>query len=446
MNLPRLFNRKTFPHGIHPPQYKEETRDKPTRRLAFPDQVILPLLQNIGAPAIAMVRKGQMVERGELIAVAAPDKLSVPLHATVEGTIRDITLMSTAMGPKTRSIIIDTLPSSPQIPVSGKRQDYRQMSRAEIIAAIRDIGMVGLGGAEFPTYAKLATSLDYDIHTVIANGCECEPFITTDFRVMLENIKNLLLGMRIVMKAVAADKGIIAIEDNKLEVQAALQPHLPEDGSISVEVLQTKYPQGAEQMLIYALLGVAIPKGQLPATLGLEIINVATVAEIGALLPNSQGFIERTVTITGDDLEKPGNYRIPIGTSLQHILGETGFTGAEAELILGGPMMGQPVAFLDTPIHKGTGAVLVLDQRAAKNRDVYPCIKCAMCVEVCPIHLNPSTLGLLAYKHRYQEMQDQYHLNNCFECGSCSFVCPSNIPLVQLFRVAKAMNRERKVQ
>ncbi len=446
MTLFHLLNRKTFPHGIHPPQYKEETRDKPTRRLAFPEQVILPLQQNIGAPAIAMVRKGQMVERGELIAVAAPEQLSVPLHAPVEGTIRDITLMPTALGPKSRSIIIDTLPSSPQIPVQGNRLDYRQLSRQEIIAAIKDIGMVGLGGAEFPTYAKLATSLEQDTHTVIANGCECEPFITTDYRVMLENIENLLLGMRIVMKSVAADKGIIAIEDNKLEVRTALLPHLPRDGSISVEVLQTKYPQGAEQMLIYALLGVELAKGQQPATLGLEVINVATVTEIGALLPNSQGFIERTVTITGDDLEKPGNYRIPIGTSLQHILDETGFTGQEAELILGGPMMGQPVAFLDTPIHKGTGAVLVLDQRATQNRDLYPCIKCAMCVEVCPVHLNPSALGLLANKHRFQEMQEQYHLDNCFECGSCSFVCPSNIPLVQLFRVAKAMNRERKLQ
>ncbi len=446
MNLLRLLNRKTFPHGIHPPQYKEETRDKPTRRLAFPEQVILPLQQNIGAPSIAIVRKGQMVERGELIAIAAPDKLSVPLHASVEGTVRDITLMPTATGPKTRSSIIQTLPSSPQIPVTGEQQDYRQMSREEIIAAIRDMGMVGLGGAEFPTYAKLATSMQHDIHTVIANGCECEPFITTDFRVMLENVQNLLLGMRIVMKAVAAEKGIIAIEDNKLEVMTALQAHLPEDGSIKVEVVETKYPQGAEQMLIYSLLGVALPKGKLPASLGLEVINVATAAEIGALLPNGQGFIERTVTITGDDLENPGNYRVPIGTSLQHILDETGFVGEEAELILGGPMMGQPVAFLDTPVHKGTGAVLVLDERATPNRNVQPCIKCAMCVEACPIHLNPSALGLLAYKHRYQEMQEQFHLNNCFECGSCSFVCPSNIPLVQLFRVAKAMNRERKLQ
>lgn len=162
------------------------------------------------------------------------------------------------------------------------------MSRGEIIAAIRDMGMVGLGGAEFPTYAKLATSMQHDIHTVIANGCECEPFITTDFRVMLENVQNLLLGMRIVMKAVAAEKGIIAIEDNKLEVLTALQAHLPEDGSIKVEVVETKYPQGAEQMLIYSLLGVALPKGKLPASLGLEVINVATVAEIGALLPTAR--------------------------------------------------------------------------------------------------------------------------------------------------------------
>jgi electron transport complex protein RnfC len=306
--------------------------------------------------------------------------------------------------------------------------------------------MVGLGGAGFPTHFKMTVPEGRQVHTVIVNGCECEPFMTTDHRVMLENINNLMLGIRIAMKCTAADKAIIGVEDNKPDDLAAMKPHLPKDGSITLEAVASKYPQGAEKMLIYSLLGLEIPSGGLPLDLGLEVFNVATLAELGQLLPHGQGLIERTITITGDDLEKPGNYRVPIGTPLRYILQYAGFTGHEAELILGGPMMGAAAASLDTPVTKGTGTVLVLDQRATRNDDTLPCIKCSKCLQVCPINLNPSELGLLAAKRRYDVMEEQYHLNDCFECGCCSYVCPSNIPLVQYFRIAKIMNRTRHVQ
>jgi len=446
MNLFNLFGKKTFPHGIHPDEYKAETNAKPTRRLPFAPEIIVPLAQNIGKSAKAIVFKGQHITRGEVIA-EADGFMSVPIHAPVTGTVKEIDIASNAKGGKEPAIIITTsLNSGQQVPEPDNYYDYQQMSREDLIKAVQNIGMVGLGGAAFPTHVKMNVPADRTIHTVLINGCECEPFLTTDHRVMLENIDNLLLGIRIAMKCVAAPKAIIGVEDNKLNVLEAIKPHLPNDGTITIEAVETKYPQGAEKMLAYSLLGIEIPSEGLPSEVGLAVFNVATLAEIGALLPKGQGLIERVITITGDDLKKPGNYLAPIGTPLRYLLDYAGFQGAEAELILGGPMMGMPARSLDVPITKGTGAVLVLDKRATKNDDILPCIKCTQCLQACPINLNPSELGLLAAKRQYDVMEEQYHLNDCFECGCCSYVCPSNIPLVQYFRIAKVLNRERHLQ
>lgn len=442
MNLFKLFSKKTFPHGIHPEGFKEETHDHQSRRLPFAAQIILPLSQNIGKPAIPVVHVGQQVRRGELIA-KADGFMSVPLHASVTGTIKKIDLVPNAKGNKEPAIIINTALSSTQTQLVGEFKDFEQMSRKELIQAVQNTGMVGLGGASFPTHVKMNIPDDCHIHTILVNGCECEPFLTTDHRIMLEQIEYLLRGIRIAMKAVDAPKAIIGIEDNKINVLDAIKQHLPKDGSICIEAVETKYPQGAEKMLVYSLLGEEIPSGKLPSSIGVAIFNVATLAAIGELLPYQQGLIERIVTITGDDLNKPGNYLVPLGTPLSHILEYAEFTGNEAELILGGPMMGMPAGFLNTPVKKGTGAVLVLDKRATKRDDILPCIKCSMCLQVCPINLNPSELGMLATKRKYDVMEEQYKLNDCFECGCCSYVCPSNIPLVQYFRIAKTLNRER---
>lgn len=446
MGLFAFFNHKSFPHGIHPPGYKEETSRKPSIRLPFAAEIILPLSQHIGAPATPVVHKGQFVERGELVAEAAENGLSVPVHASVSGVVKDIDLRPSAKGPKVRSIIIATAPSSAQIPLQGPAQDYTAMSRSQLIAAVKETGLVGLGGAAFPSYAKMMIPDDRNIHTVVINGCECEPFLTTDHRVMLEKVHCLLTGIRIAMRAVDAYRAIIGIETNKRDVLEAIRPLLPADGSIHAEAVATKYPQGAEKMLVKSLLGVEIPSRGLPSEIGLAVFNVATMAELGQLLPNRQGLIERIITVTGDDLQKPGNYVVPIGTPLGHILDYAGFTGLEAELILGGPMMGLPASSLDTPVTKGTGAVLVLDKRATRRDDIQPCIKCSLCLQACPINLNPSELGQLAAKRQYDVMEETYHLNDCFECGCCSYVCPSNIPLVQHFRIAKVLNRERHLQ
>lgn len=442
MALLNLFANKTFPRGVHAEGFKEETHDHQARRLPFARQIILPLAQNIGKPAISIVHAGQYVHRGQLIA-KADGFMSVPLHASVSGTVKKIDLVSSAGGSKEPAIIIDTALSSSQTHALGAYNDVEKMSRPDLVRAIQDTGMVGLGGASFPTHVKMQVPDDCMIDTLLVNGCECEPFLTTDHRIMLEQIEFLLRGIRIAMKAVAAPKTIIGIEDNKLNVLQAIKPQLPADGSISIEPMVTKYPQGAEKMLVYSLLGKEIPTGKLPSSIGVTIFNVGTLAAIGELLPHSQGLVERIVTITGDELNNPGNYKVPLGTPLSHILDYAEFTGDTAELILGGPMMGMPASFLDTPVKKGTGAVLVLDKKTTQHDAILPCIKCSQCLQVCPINLNPAELGMLAAKRHYASMEEQYHLNDCFECGCCSYVCPSNIPLVQYFRIAKTLNRER---
>ncbi len=444
INLLQIFGKKTFAHGIHPDEYKE-TSQKITRRLAFPTKVSLPLAQSIGKPARAIVHKGQYVQRGELIA-EADGFMSVPLHASVTGIVAAIELVLTAKGNKELAIILETSLSSGQAVLKSATKNIASMSRTELIQAVQNMGMVGLGGAAFPTHVKMSIPNDRNIHTVIVNGCECEPFLTTDHRVMLEQVQNLILGIQIALKCVDAETAIIGIENNKPDVLEAIKSHLANETNITVVAVETKYPQGAEKMLIKSLLGVEIPSKGLPSEIGLAVFNVTTLAQIGTLMPLSQPLIERIITITGDNLRKSGNYIVPLGTSLGHILNHADFFGNEAELILGGPMMGMAAASLDVPITKGTGAVLVLDKRATKDDEIMPCIKCSLCLQACPINLNPSELGQLAAKRRYDVMEEQYNLNDCFDCGCCSYVCPSNIPLVQYFRIAKTLNRERHRQ
>jgi electron transport complex protein RnfC len=285
------------------------------------------------------------------------------------------------------------------------------------------------------------------IDTIVVNGCECEPYLTADHRVMLEQPREVLYGARIAMKALGAGRAIVGVEDNKMDAVAALRNALNGTPGISVEAVEAKYPQGAEKMLVMVLLGREIPSGGLPADVGLAVFNVATLAQIGELLPQRRGLIERVVTIAGPGVRKPGNYLVPLGTPLRWALEQAESTSDVASVILGGPMMGTAASSLDVPITKGVTGILVLTSREVNsNGRIYPCIHCAACVDVCPMHLNPSHMGLLGRKQRYEEMETDYHLMDCFECACCSYVCPSHIPLVQYFRVAKQMNRERKAR
>lgn len=440
----RWFGRKTFSHGVHPASHKEATADKKIRRMPFAPRMILPLAQHIGKPAKPIVSVGQEVLRGQPVA-AADGYVSVPLHAPVTGTVEAIELMPSAQGPRTLSIVIKTYEGSNQQVLWGMPRDMDTLTPEQIIQAVQECGMVGLGGAAFPSHVKLNVPKEHPIDTLVVNGCECEPYLTTDHRVMLEYTAELIRGTQYAMRTVGATRAIIGVEDNKMDAVEAIGAMLPADGSISVEAVETKYPQGSEKMLITALLGREIPSGGHTFHVGVVVSNVGTLAALGKLLPRGEGLIERVVTVAGPGVQKPGNYLVPIGTPLRFVLEYAGFTGSEQEVILGGPMMGNAISSLDVPITKGSSGVLVLANNAiaAETKTIHPCIKCGKCVDACPMHLNPSRLGLLAAKREYDVMAQEFHLMDCFECGSCSFVCPSGIPLVQYFRIAKSILRER---
>jgi electron transport complex protein RnfC len=436
----------TFSHGIHPPEYKETTDSKRIRRLSFAPEMVLSLAQHFGKPSVPIVHTGQEVVRGEPIA-RADGFMSVPLHAPATGVIKKIGLMPTARGPKADAIVLKLHAGAGQEVLYGAPQDVDNMAPEEIVKAVQATGMVGLGGASFPTHVKMTVPRGQEVDTVMVNGCECEPYLTTDHRVMMEYSMDLFAGIRIAMKAVGAEKAIIGVEDNKPDAIAALREACPKDGTVTVGVMKTKYPQGAEKMMIKALLHREVPSGGYPSAVGVSVYNVATLAQLGVLLPHSQGLIERVVTIAGPGIKQPGNYLVALGTPLRFVLEQLGFRGDARQLIVGGPMMGVSVSSLDVPVTKGVSGILVLteEEKAAQiPKKVWPCIKCARCVQACPIHLNPAELGMLAGKRQYETMEKEFHLNDCFECGCCSYVCPSGIPLVQYFRIAKAVNRENR--
>lgn len=443
MGLLRLLGKKSFCRGVNPPENKQ-TGSMPIRRIAFAPRLAVPLSQHIGGPAKPLVRPGQEVVRGEPIA-EADGFMSVPVHAPLTGTVEAIERIPTAGGPKSPAIVIRGYPGDSQRVLYGTPQDPQTMSREELLKAIQSTGMVGLGGAGFPTHVKLSIPEGYRVDTLLVNGCECEPYLTTDHRVMLECPEALIRGIRIVLKALGAESAIIAVEDNKPDAITTLRSHLPEGGAIRVEVVSARYPQGSEKMLVKTLLKREIPSGGFPYQIGTVIQNVGTLAQLGELLPQGRGLIERVITVAGPAVAKPGNYLVPIGTPLRFLLDALGFHGSAKQIILGGPMMGSTVASLEVPITKPVSGILALDEEnlVANPPRMHPCIHCGRCLSACPMHLNPSQLGMLAAKRRYKEMTDHYHLNDCLECGCCSYVCPSHIPLVQYFRIAKSVQRER---
>jgi electron transport complex protein RnfC len=439
-----LLGLRTFRHGVHPPEAKDETSGLPIRQFPFAPLLVVPLAQHTGKPAIVEVREGQEVARGERI--ARPDgDLSVAMHAPASGVVRRIALAPSISGRMVTAIYLEPFPGSTQEIAPG-RPCPSDAAPEEILAAIQEAGIVGLGGAAFPTHFKLRVPPGRKVDTLIVNGAECEPFLTTDHRVMLEQRGDLFTGIRYLIRATGVGRVIVGVEENKADAAAHLAAGLPAGLPVTVELLRVKYPQGAEKMLITALLGREVPSGKLPSDVGALVINVATTAEIGRLLPCGRGIQERVVTVTGPAVRKKGNYRIPIGTPLRFVLETVGVDEAAVNRVfLGGPMMGQAASSLDIALTKGVSGVVAFTDELAEptHRQVWPCIRCGYCLDACPMFLNPSQLGLLARNEEWERMAAEQHLFDCFECGSCSFVCPSHLPLVQSFRMAKAMVRKR---
>lgn len=441
--LRQLVPTRTFRHGVHPPDAKEETAHLPIRQFPFAPLLTVPLLQHLGAPAVAIVSEGTEVTRGQRI--ARPDGfLSVAMHAPASGIVRRIGLAPSATGRMVPALDIEPFPGSTQEVAEGTPCQLGQATPADILTAIQEAGIVGLGGAAFPTHAKLSVPAGKFVDTVIVNGVECEPYLTTDHRVMLEQREDIMTGIRYLLAVSGARRAIIGVEANKLDAAEHLRAGVPPDLPCTIEVLRVKYPQGAEKMLIRALLGREVPSGGLPVDVHAVCINVATTAEIGRLLPHGRGIQERVVTVGGPAIRRRGNYRVPIGTPLRFLLDTVGVEDDVEAVFLGGPMMGQAVGDLDVPLTKGVSGVLAFGREhlAALERPVYPCIRCGYCVDACPMFLDPATLGALARAGRFSDMATHHHLMDCFECGACAFVCPAHIPLVQQFRMAKAAVRK----
>jgi electron transport complex protein RnfC len=438
---------ETFPHGVHPPESKDATCRLPIRQFAFAPLLIVPLVQHVGKPALPVVREGQEVLRGQRI--ARPDGfVSVAMHAPVSGVVRRIALAPSASGRMLPAVYLESVPGSTQEVVDGEPCLVETATPEAILTAIQEAGIVGLGGAAFPTHVKLRVPEGKRVDTLIVNGVECEPFLTTDHRVMLEQREDIFAGVRYLLAATGAPRAIIGVEANKADAVGHLRSGIPPDLPVTVEVLRVKYPQGAEKMLLTALLGREVPSGGLPIDVHALCVNVATTAEIGRLLPLGRGIQERVITIAGSAVRRPGNYRVPIGTPLRFLLEQVGVGEDVERVFLGGPMMGQAVASLDIPITKGVSGVIAfaVTDAARTHRKVYPCIRCGYCVDACPIFLDPAQLGLLAEHGQHARMAEANHLMDCFECGACSFVCPAHIPLVQRFRVAKAAVRKVKTR
>jgi electron transport complex protein RnfC len=443
MDVLNLFG-VTFRHGVHPPDSKSLTEHLPIRRMPFPDRIALPLRQHAGKPARCLVKKGDRVERGDKIA-EADGYVSVPIHASAAGTVAEIGWWPHPDGSMAETVVIDVEPHSPQIPRPRLVPDWHGLTPDQVRRAVQDGGVVGLGGAAFPTHVKLAPPKDLPIEWLLVNGAECEPYLTTDHRTMVEYPERVHFGIRIMMECLGVKRAVIGVEMNKPDAIEALERTRPTDVDITVRPLIVKYPQGAEKMLIKVVTGREVPSGKLPMHVGAVVQNVGSIATIAEIFETGLPLIERVVTVTGPGVKRPSNLIVPVGTMLGDVLDFCGgLTDDAAEIVFGGPMMGSSQPDMRTPLTKGTTGITVLTTREVKPKKTYPCISCGHCLDACPVFLNPTQLGKLAQAGRYDEMQEGFHLQDCMLCGSCSYVCPSNIPLSQLFAVSKTALRKRQ--
>lgn len=425
---------KTIKRGIHLEDRKESKEEKIKR--IFPSRVILPLRQHIGAPCKPLVKVGDEVEEGEKIAESL-SFVSSPIHSSISGKIKAIKKMPHPLGGEDISILIERDEEERKNWEHKKNRNLSELSIEEIRNKIKEAGIVGLGGAAFPTHVKLTPPPEKPINTIILNGCECEPYLTSDYRLLLKKTSDCIYGLKIIMKAVKAKRGFVAIENNKSKAIALIKKKLKKEKSIKVVRLKTRYPQGAEKMLIASILKREVPSGGLPLDVGVVVNNVGTAVAISEAIRWDKPLIERVITVSGSGIRRKVNYLVPLGTPFSYIIKECGGLKKRVrKVIMGGPMMGITQYTLNIPVIKGTSGILILSEEETKKVEEKPCIKCARCVDHCPMGLLPTTLANLVKEEKWDELE-KYHIGDCFECGCCSYVCPSKIPLVQLIKWGK---------
>ncbi|NQU17832.1 MAG: electron transport complex subunit RsxC [Candidatus Saganbacteria bacterium] len=429
--------KNTFVGGIHPPEEKEFTEKLGIEEATLPKQVVIPLHQCTGFPYRSLVAKGDLVKVGQKIG-DSDSAISAPVHTGISGKVVAVEPRLTFMGRMVESVVID---SDGKQDVSDSVKPHpviEKISIQEIVEAVKNAGIVGLGGAVFPTHIKLSPPKEKRIDNLIVNGAECEPYLTCDYRLMLDDIFNLAYGIDIARKVLGVSKAYIGIEDNKPVAIDYLRKKL---NRVEVRALKTKYPQGGEKQLIKTILNREVPSGGLPMDVGVMVLNVATCAQIAKTLKTGMPMIDRVVTVTGKYLRNPANLRVKIGTLYRDLIEECGgVDGTIRKVLCGGPMMGVAVPSLDIPVHKGTSGIVVFTQKEIDEmeRDRYEevCVRCGRCTEVCPVYLNPSLLADYAEKGDW-EMCKKLNAMDCIECGACSFVCGSRRDIVQLIKLAK---------
>lgn len=428
---------RTFKGGVHPYDGKELSKEKPIKEVLPQGELVFPLSQHIGAPAQACVAVGDTVLRGQKIADAG-GFVSAPIYSSVSGTVRAIEPRRVATGDMVNSIVIV---SDGKFIETGFEtcNDYDSLSNEDIIKKIQDAGIVGMGGAGFPTHVKLSPKNPEKIEFIIANCAECEPYLTSDYRSMVEEPKKLIIGMKIILKLFPNAKGLLGIEDNKSDVIASLTQLTASEPRIEVVPLMTKYPQGGERQLIKACTDREINSKMLPADAGCIVDNVATINAIYTAVVEGKPVMDRIFTLTGDSVMEPRNFRICIGTSCKELIeAAEGFVREPKKIIAGGPMMGFAVMDTDFPTTKTTGALLCLSEDEVSKYETTACINCGRCVEACPENLIPSRLAKFS-EHDDKEQFESWYGLECIECGSCSFACPARKPLAQSIKTMKKL-------
>ena len=425
--------------GVHPSERKEYSEHIALERFPEPKTLVISMSQHLGAPANPIVQVGDTVKVGQKIGEAA-GFISAPVHSSVSGTVVAVEpRMHATRGSEVMAVVIesdgkDTLHESVK-----PNKDLDSLTPDEIINIVREAGIVGMGGAGFPTCVKLKPAKPVD--TILLNGCECEPLLTADHRVLLEFADDIIYGLKAILKTTGAEKGLIVIEDNKPDAIELMQAKVADLDNIEVVVAKTKYPQGAEKTLIKRVMGRQVPRGGLPADVGVIVDNISTVKAISDAIQTGMPLIERVATVTGEKIKNPGNYIIKIGTSVKELIDYCGGTTDDDVLIkMGGPMMGFALSDLNVPMMKGSNGIIAIDTDQTAEQ---PCIKCGRCVDVCPMELSPLYFAKYADEENWQGMKDK-NVMDCVECRCCEYICSSKIPLVAKIKAGKNAVRGMK--
>ncbi len=435
----------TFARGVHPPERKRLAERAPIEVLPAPAEVRIALLQHLGAPCEAVHKPRTEVALGDVVG-ESKGFVCAPVHASISGTTGRT---SVATLPNGRHVQVVPIKAAEEQPLSGRalfdevlggewpRDGLERYEPQEIVEAVRQAGLVGLGGAAFPTHVKLTRNEEKPIRTLLINGCECEPYLTSDYALMMEAPRPIVTGALLAQRAIGASEVIICTEDNKRDAADSLR-RAAEGTDVQAKVLKTKYPQGGEKQLTVAVLGREVPTGGLPLDIGAVVLNVGTAAAVARAVVRGKPLTHRVVTVSGGGINQPKNLLVPIGASYRDLADYCGGLKPDAaRLIAGGPMMGFTIGSLDVPVTKGSSGLTVLTEAEVRQAEETTCVRCGRCVDVCPLNLVATKIAV-ASKANDMELAQRYHITACMECGCCAYVCPASIPLVQLIRVGKA--------